>query len=226
MAPDQHPVPAPASRRGLRPIEWAGIVLYAALAGFALLRLATATGGWPLLGLVVVAVPAAWLLVDLLSGLLHWACDTLGSSRTPWLGHALIRPFREHHVDPAAMTRHDFVETHGASCIASLPLLALAAALPVQAGALPWLQALLLFTALGGLASNQAHRWAHSGDAATPRWVRWAQRRGLLLSPAQHRRHHTAPFDSHFCMAGGWLNPAFNAVLRARRARRARAARR
>ena len=73
----------------------------------------------------------------------------------------------------------------------------------------------MLFTALGVLATNQCHKWAHMDPAAVPVPVRWAQRVGLVLSPAHHKLHHTAPFDSHFCTSNGWLNTTLNSILRA-----------
>jgi len=199
----------PGYGRGQRRLEIAAIAAFGILAAWALARLAAASGAaFP--AVVLAAAPAGWLASDLLSGLLHWACDSFGSVSTPLVGRAFIRPFRQHHADPAAMTRHDFVETHGASCLAALPFLAAACAV----AAVP-AQALLAFTALGALATNQCHKWAHMEEAATPRAVRWLQRRGLVLPREHHGRHHTPPFDTHFCMSCGWLNAPFNALLRA-----------
>jgi plasmanylethanolamine desaturase len=200
--------------RSQRVLESCAIGVFAALAGWSLWRLALAVG-WYLPGVMLVATVCGWLAVDLMSGLLHWAFDCWGSVRTPVLGSAFIRPFREHHVDPQLMTTHDFVELNGASCIVCVPILITTCVVPLAAR--PWiaLQALMLFTALGALITNQCHQWAHAEPASTPQIVRWAQRHRLILQPAHHRLHHTAPFDSHFCMASGWLNAPLNAVLRA-----------
>ena len=73
---------------------------------------------------------------------------------------------------------------------------------------------MLLFTALGALATNQCHKWAHMEEAATPALVRRLQRLGLVLPREHHKRHHTPPFDSHFCMSAGWMNPAFDSFLK------------
>jgi ubiquitin-conjugating enzyme E2 variant len=202
-----------ADAKGQRAIELASIALFVLLAAWTSWQLFAAT---QLLFAVValVAVPVGWLAADLLSGLVHWAFDSFGSVRTPIIGNAFIRPFRAHHADPEEMTRHDFVETHGASCLASLPFLAAASVMPIDTWIGIFAQAVLLCTALGALATNQCHKWAHMDEAAVPKLVLWAQRRWLVLPREHHRLHHTPPFDTHFCMSSGWLNACLNGILR------------
>ena len=119
-----------------RAVDLAAIAVFGALLLWNLARLA---GGlrhsdqiWP----IAAAGLAAWVAVDLLSGMVHWAFDTWGSVHTPLVGARYIRPFREHHWDPHAMTRHDFVETNGSSCVGALPLLVVATMLPTRCGRL------------------------------------------------------------------------------------------
>jgi ubiquitin-conjugating enzyme E2 variant len=200
--------------RGQRLLELASIALFMLLVAVGLWRSIPASRPY-LLPLWSVAAPIGWLGADLVSGLVHWVCDSFGSARTPLIGNAFIRPFRRHHVDPEEMTRHDFVETHGASCFAALPVLAITSAMPLDAWPQIFAHAVLLCLTLGGLLSNQCHKWAHMEQGATPRLVELAQRCWLVLPREQHRLHHTPPFDTHFCMASGWLNAAFDAVLRA-----------
>jgi plasmanylethanolamine desaturase len=204
----------PTYSKGQRLLEIGAMLLFLFFAVWSLARLAIACL-WQFPLVVFLAAPIGWLAVDLLSGLLHWTFDSFGSTKTPLIGQAFIQPFRAHHADPEEMTQHDFVETHGASCIAALPFLLITSFMPLTTWPLIVGQAVLLFIALGALATNQCHKWAHMDEAATPQLVRWAQDRRIVLPRQHHQLHHTAPFDTHFCMSNGWLNAPLNTVLRA-----------
>jgi plasmanylethanolamine desaturase len=205
--------PSPGYSPRQRRLEACAIVTFVLLAGWMLWQLCMAAGIY-ILALAILAVPCGWLLADLLTGLVHLAFDSLGSVRTPIIGPAFIRPFREHHTDPLEITRHDFVETNGASCLACLPILA--GALLMQPETLPWIfiHLVLWVTVLGALATNQFHKWAHMDPALTPAAVRWGQRHGLILSREQHQLHHSPPFDSNYCISSGWFNRPLDALLR------------
>ncbi len=185
-------------------IEVAAVTAYALLALYNIARLAAETDTLEHGVLLGACALVAWIAADFLSGCAHWAFDTWGSVHTPFLGPNFIRPFREHHVDPTAITRHDFIETNGASCIAALPVLAAASFVAVEAAFAT--HALLVSLAVGILLSNQCHKWAHADPARRGPLVRLAQRVRLVLSPDHHRFHHVHPFNSHFCAASGWLN--------------------
>ncbi|HTP62922.1 MAG TPA: fatty acid desaturase CarF family protein [Burkholderiales bacterium] len=182
----------------MRALEIAAIALF-----FALLALSF-PGISP--GHIPLAALGGWLLADLLSGLVHWALDSFGSVCTPVVGPALIRPFREHHADPAAMTGHGFAEVNGASCLGSLPLLASC----FFVDGFP--HALLAFTSAGILLTNQCHKWAHA--VSPPAFVRLLQKARLVLNAAEHAKHHKPPYDSHFCTANGWLNRPLDWLLK------------
>jgi ubiquitin-conjugating enzyme E2 variant len=165
-------------------------------------------------------VPAAILgvlIADLLSGVIHFACDRFFSERTPLIGRAFIAPFREHHGDPEAIARHGFCERNGNTCIALLPLLIAAHEVfrgpsGMNASALtPF--SLALTGALA--ATNEVHAFAHRERA--PALVRRLQRAGVILSPAAHLRHHAGGHARAYCITTGWLNPwldAFEAFAR------------
>ncbi|MGQ0524390.1 MAG: fatty acid desaturase CarF family protein [Betaproteobacteria bacterium] len=187
----------------MRTVEVASIVLFLALLLVSFQRFAAPAWFVPL------ALLLGWLLADLFSGLVHWALDSFGSVTTPVFGPAFIRPFREHHAEPEAMTRHDFIEVNGASCIGCLPLLLSIHIFETH----PLLHAVIVSTCLGVLFTNQCHKWAHSEQPHLA--VRFLQKAGLILSSKEHIKHHTPPYDTHFCTASGWLNRPFNFVLKA-----------
>lgn len=181
----------------------AAAALLAIQAGRALEGLQASGAWWVIPGVALLGVACA----DFATGALHWFGDRFFDERTPILGALLIRPFREHHSDPRAMLRHDFLELHGNSAIPAIALLGAAQLLrasPTGAASAAFELWLLSFCAIG-MAANQLHRWAHA--PSVPRLVRGLQRCGLILSPERHALHHGGGFDRSYCVTSGWLNP-------------------
>lgn len=168
-------------------------------------------------GLEVFAEHAWWVLsfagiggylwADFVSGFFHFLADTYGSVHTPFLGPVFFRTFREHHVDPLAITRHGFLEVNGANCIVSLPFLALTVGLvPIRESLFGAAVGAFMFAFLLGIFfTNQFHRWAHL--PSPPQWIRRLQSTGLILGVAHHQRHHVAPYDTYYCITSGLMNP-------------------
>jgi ubiquitin-conjugating enzyme E2 variant len=154
-----------------------------------------------------ISVALGYVLADLVSGIVHWLADRYGTEETPLLGENYIRPFREHHDDPKAITRHDFIETNGSNCIISVPVMAAvffstpASASPIAAF---FLGATLTFC-LTIFATNQFHKWAHMDKA--PVIARALMKMSLILGAEHHGAHHNSPFDRNYCITVGWWNP-------------------
>lgn len=191
-------------RRGL---ETFGIGVMFALSGGLALRLWVNSRGSAAKWVIVAAALAGYVLADFVSGLVHWLADRFGSPDTPLIGAAFIRPFREHHVDPEAITRHDFIETNGNNCLVSAPLLACAFLFvdvyPGQFLRL-FMVGLVLFLSFFVFATNQFHKWAHM--ARPPAVARVLQRIHLILRKSHHQIHHLSPFNTHYCITTGWFN--------------------
>jgi hypothetical protein len=182
----------------------------ASIVAFFVVLVALACKLWPWLvrspWLLLAALSSGYLAADVISGTVHWLADTWGRTDMPVLGKTLLRPFREHHVDPLAITRHDFIETNGNNCLVSVGPLFAVLFLP-QAHDKPFnlfFAAFLGSSALWVLATNQFHKWAHM--ASPPPGVSTLQRLHLILPPEHHAIHHTAPFNRYYCITVGWMN--------------------
>jgi hypothetical protein len=166
-----------------------------------------------LLWLALLAIPLSLVLGDLVSGLVHWTADTYFSEETPIIGQSLVKPFRLHHLYPRDICTHDLVTTVGNVCIIAVPVLAVCISLLWFYEDSSWLAFLILCIALMSLATvltNQFHKWAHQESPS--RFVRFLQRTRLVLGPAHHQIHHTKPFNMHYCITNGWLNPLLNKI--------------
>lgn len=152
---------------------------------------------WAPLGCLLLGLVAS----DVISGTVHWLADTYGSPTMPVFG-SFVRTFREHHADPKAITRHDWIEANGDVCLFSAP---------VHAGALlwvddPWILSWMTGLFMGSYSNSQIHKWAHM--QGPPRVVRGLQRLGIVLAPSHHDQHHRGPHLTHYCITTGWANGA------------------
>ena len=164
---------------------------------------------WPWLatGLVV-----GYLLADLLSGTVHWFCDSFFAPDTPLIGRSIIHPFRDHHDHPEAISEYGFLEQDSTNYIIIVPplLLALRAGGPDATSPTAVIVHGLLFAfAVGSLGTNTFHKWAHA--RRVPPGVRWLQMRGLILSPKVHDLHHSA-YTHGYCVTHGWMNVLLDRV--------------
>src|SRR5438067_4762022 len=188
---------SPAVRR----FEIASIAVYVVTMSWTALRLAPRMAQKPFLALS--ALMLGFVAADFVSGFVHWLADTWGSPDLPLIGNALIRPFREHHVDQKEITRHDFIETNGNNCFISIPAAVLAG---VLAPGSVFAAAMLFSLTLAVFGTNQFHKWAHMDRP--PRVAVALQRAGLILPADHHVIHHTAPYAKYYCITVGWLNEA------------------
>lgn len=162
--------------------------------------------GATIFGMLVFSL-IAYLLADLMSGLVHCAADNFGEENLFFFGPAFIKPFREHHRDPEGITHHGFLEVNGNSCLANLTVL-LPAYFFVPVASTAWglvAGAFALSFTLAIVLTNQFHKWAHQKNPSV--FVRFLQSIRLVLTPTTHQVHHTPPFDRYYCITTGWLNP-------------------
>lgn len=171
-----------------------------------------------LAGAVRVATDVAWLAgggllgylaADLMSGTVHWFCDTFFSEETPLIGRRLIQPFRVHHHDPLEITRCGVLEQDASSYLVLIPAVWAVQRSPAHGAFALLAQAALLGLALGALGTNLFHKWAHS--SRVPAGVRWLQRHRLILSPDAHDVHHRS-YTGGYCVTSGWMNRCLDPV--------------
>jgi ubiquitin-conjugating enzyme E2 variant len=166
--------------------------------------------------IILVAAVLGVFTADFLSGLVHWAADSYGSVNMWIFGKAFIRPFREHHIDPTSITRHDFIETNGDNfAVCLLPLVRMSYKFLTYSSheiqqTYNWEMYIFLLVVFVSL-TNQIHKWSHT-YSKLPRFIVFLQSIHILLPRQHHRIHHVAPHETYFCITTGWLNYPFEKI--------------
>lgn len=120
-------------------------------------------------------------------------------------------PFREHHIDPTAFTRRDFLVTWGDLCLPSsagmfIPVAMLYGLSPKNVELTYHFILFSAVTALVASTNNQVHKWAHMRKSQLPFWVKWLQGAHILLPIKHHHIHHQPPHVVKYCIITGWAN--------------------
>jgi hypothetical protein len=135
-----------------------------------------------------------------------------------WISRELDRGaygFQTHHADPLRFVRGMRVTAqYGQLEILALGTIPLALATCLLPRSLRPLAIALHATNAMSTSTQVLHAYTHVPASQVPRWVRWAQDRGLAISRAAHARHH-ASGDRDFALVTGWCNPLVNAIWRA-----------
>ena len=145
-----------------------------------------------------------YLLVDFISGIIHWSEDRYGSETTPFVGNAIRKNILHHHR-PRHITRIPLWEAASPTFFIALSLFGLGTLL----GFFGWQ---LLFLMLLGMNVNTVHRWAHSTPRELPWVIRTLQRLRLIQTPKHHAIHHGLPRVTHYCAFTNWLNPVLEKI--------------
>jgi ubiquitin-conjugating enzyme E2 variant len=168
----------------------------------------------PVAVVTVVVLVVAYAVADLASGVVHFLLDNFGSPDTPIIGQKFVKPFRDHHDDPMAMTQGDFIAVNGDNVFVCLPVV-VPAYLFLDVAAHPYVGVFLIGLVVGVIMTNQLHKWAHM--PSVPAIVAAAQRHGVVLSNRHHNVHHSGRYDRNYCITWGRLDVVLNRfVLRKR----------
>lgn len=147
-----------------------------------------------------VAVLGGILAAEIFSGTFHWATDNYGSMQTPMVGSACAA-FQGHHLAPWTITHRPFANNVYKIARAALPLILISII-----GLPPTGAAFCATMFYCQILAQEFHRWSHLPARQLLPWQRWLMRCGLVVSTAEHCRHHKPPFAAHYCILTGGLN--------------------
>lgn len=140
------------------------------------------------------------LLLDFISGFVHWAEDTFWHESTLFLGRWLVIPNESHHREPSILVRKSWFQSSWDLLLAGLVILGGAILLEE----LTW--QLCIFV-LVGINANQIHKWNHSPLDRVPKVIVFLQKIRLLQNQRDHLIHHSGEKNTAYCIITPFVNP-------------------
>ena len=154
---------------------------------------------------ILAKIVGTWLVVDWISGFIHWFEDCYGHPSTPFIGPRITKPNLRHHFRPRALVSDSWYSS------SKLPLFVCAVAV-IVAWLLGRLSPMIVLGAVLGANASQVHKWSHRTEIENGWLIVAAQRLGLAQSPSHHHQHHIGGKDSHYCALTNCLNPILDHV--------------
>lgn len=155
---------------------------------------------------IVLKIIGVMLLVDFITGMVHWLEDSFWSPNTPVLGKWLVVPNLAHHKNGQAFLEKSWFESSWDLLIVGCIVILIA----YLSNSLTW--EVLLFSALI-INANQIHKWAHmTRDKDKPVIIAMLQKLYVLQRTKNHGQHHRKPHLTHYCTVTNVLNPILDKI--------------
>jgi len=153
----------------------------------------------------IIAAGLSVVVGDFATGVFHWSVDNYGRLETPIVG-TVCAAFQGHHDTPWTITFRSFANNVYKICKMSigLEILVLTASLLMPS---PFWTVFFALFANWWVMSQEFHKYSHLKSSQVPPFIKAAQDAGLILSRKEHGRHHTSPFEGHYCILNGMCNP-------------------
>ena len=178
----------------------------------------------PITSPIILASAISGLFVaDLFSGFVHIMLDhtTIRSNTSPMI-RELCLAFQSHHHNPKELLQKSNLDLlRQTSAFFPIPFFAvLLNALCHTPKSVILTQIIAMHTAHWSQVIHKcAHFINHASDVEKAtlcaRALVFLQENRLLLSPNEHRTHHSSPkYDINFCIVNGWANPVLNFIVK------------
>ena len=145
------------------------------------------------------------VLIDLVSGIVHWAEDTFASESTPIIGKWIVVPNVIHHKNATAFVSNSWTES-------SWDLLVVGIVVVLMGWAYGFLIWYVWLFVLLGVNANQIHKWNHMRIAEVPALIHALQWLRLIQRPTDHAAHHRGQKNRAYCLITPFLNPVLDRV--------------